>query len=76
MSSDRPYRRALARSTAIDEIRHFAGTQFDPHFAKEFLVILESGACDIDLETVSDTVSEVHSTIHAADPAAQIGASE
>jgi putative nucleotidyltransferase with HDIG domain len=76
MSSDRPYRRALARSTAIDEIRHFAGTQFDPQFAKEFLVILESGACDIDLETVSDAVSEVHSTLHAADPAAQIGASE
>ena len=74
MSSDRPYRRALARSTAIDEIRHFAGTQFDPHFAKEFLVILESGACDIDLEIVSNAVSEAHSTIQSADSASQTGA--
>ena len=74
MSSDRPYRRALARSTAIDEIRHFAGTQFDPHFAKEFLVVLESGACDIDLEIVSNAVSEAHSTIQSADSASQTGA--
>jgi putative nucleotidyltransferase with HDIG domain len=74
MSSDRPYRRALARSTAIDEIRHFAGTQFDPDFAKEFLILLETGACDIDLEIVADAVSDAHSTIQSADPAAQIGA--
>jgi putative nucleotidyltransferase with HDIG domain len=74
MSSDRPYRRALARSTAIDEIRHFAGKQFDPHFAKEFLVVLESGACDIDLEIVSGAVSDAHSTTQSADPAAQTGA--
>jgi response regulator RpfG family c-di-GMP phosphodiesterase len=74
MSSDRPYRRALARSTAIDEIRHFAGTQFDPHFAKEFLAILESGACDIDLEIVADAVADAHSTTQPADSAANIGA--
>ena len=74
MSSDRPYRRALVRSTAIDEIRHFAGTQFDPHFAKEFLVVLESGACDIDLEIVSNAVSDAHSTTQSADSALQTGA--
>jgi len=74
MSSDRPYRRALARSTAIDEIRHFAGTQFDPHFAKEFLVLLESGACDIDLDIVADAVSDAHSTNQSADSAEHIGA--
>jgi putative nucleotidyltransferase with HDIG domain len=74
MSSDRPYRRALARSTAIDEIRHFAGTQFDPHFAKEFLVVLESGACDIDLEIVSNAISDAHSTTQSADSASQTGA--
>jgi response regulator RpfG family c-di-GMP phosphodiesterase len=76
MSSDRPYRRALARSTAIDEIRHFAGTQFDPNFAKEFLVILESGACDIDLEIVADAVANAHSTTQPADSAANIGAQQ
>jgi putative two-component system response regulator len=73
MSSDRPYRRALARATAIDEIRHFSGTQFDPHIAKEFLVVLESGTCDIDLEIVSDAVSGAHSSIQPADSASQIG---
>jgi putative two-component system response regulator len=74
MSSERPYRRALARSTAINEIRHFAGSQFDPHFAKEFLVILETGACDIDLEIVADAVSGAHATTQSADSADQIGA--
>jgi putative nucleotidyltransferase with HDIG domain len=74
MSSDRPYRRALARSSAIEEIRHFAGTQFDPHFAKEFLVILESGGCDIDLEIVADAVSDAHASTQPADPAEPIGA--
>jgi putative nucleotidyltransferase with HDIG domain len=74
MSSDRPYRRALARSTAINEIRHFAGSQFDPHFAKEFLVILESGACDIDLDIVADAVSDAHSSTQSADSATNIGA--
>jgi response regulator RpfG family c-di-GMP phosphodiesterase len=74
MSSERPYRRALARSTAIDEIRHFAGSQFDPHFAKEFLVVLETGACDIDLEIVANAVSDAHVTTQSADSAAKIGA--
>jgi len=74
MSSERPYRRALARSTAINEIRHFAGSQFDPHFAKEFLVILETGACDIDLEIVANAVSGAHATTQSADSAAKIGA--
>jgi putative nucleotidyltransferase with HDIG domain len=74
MSSERPYRRALARATAVNEIRHFAGSQFDPHFAKEFLVLLESGACDIDLEIVADAVSDAHSTTQSADSVDQIGA--
>ena len=74
MSSDRPYRRALARSTAIDEIRRFAGSQFDPHIAKEFLVILESGACDIDPEIMADAVSTAHPATQSADSATPIGA--
>ncbi len=74
MSSDRPYRRALTRESAINEIRHFAGIQFDPHFAKEFLVIIDSGACDIDVEIVADAVADAHSTTRSADPAAQMGA--
>ena len=30
MTSDRPYRRALGRATAVEELRRNAGTQFDP----------------------------------------------
>ncbi|MBW2542308.1 MAG: hypothetical protein JRF15_09470 [Deltaproteobacteria bacterium] len=74
MSSDRPYRRALVRDAAVDEIRRFAGIQFDPHFAKEFLVILESGACDIDPAIVADAVADAHSKIEPANAATQIGA--
>ena len=73
MSSDRPYRRALVRAAAIEEIRHFAGIQFDPQFAKEFLVLLESGACDIDPELVADAVADAHSKTQLADLATHTG---
>jgi len=48
MTSDRPYRRALDRERAVAELRRFAGVQFDPEIAKEFLACLEAGLCDID----------------------------
>ena len=41
MTSDRPYRDALAIDQAIDEIRIGAGTQFDPEVVKEFLTMIE-----------------------------------
>lgn len=37
MTSDRTYRKALPRPTALAEIRRFSGTQFDPHLAEIFL---------------------------------------
>lgn len=37
MCSDRPYRRGLARSHALDEIERNAGTQFHPGVAKAFV---------------------------------------
>jgi len=49
MSCDRPYRRALSRSVVIGELTRFAGVQFDPHLTKEFLAVLESGVCDVEL---------------------------
>ena len=41
MTEDRVYRKALPRDAAIDEIRKFAGTQFDPNIAAVFLELVE-----------------------------------
>jgi len=39
MTSDRPYRPALSIERAVEEVRTFAGTQFDPTVAEAFLSI-------------------------------------
>lgn len=59
MSCDRPYRAALSREVVTEELRRFAGTQFDPVLAKEFLLGLESGACDVDPQLLADSVADV-----------------
>ncbi len=41
MTSDRPYRRALAYSAAREEIARLAGRQFDPEVVRVFLSIVE-----------------------------------
>ncbi len=67
MSSDRPYRKALSRDVVCDELRRFAGIQFDPELAKEFLFVLESGACDIDMELVADAAANALQTTQVTD---------
>lgn len=42
MTSDRPYRAALSIAAAREEIRRFAGVQFDPAVARAFLSIHET----------------------------------
>jgi diguanylate cyclase (GGDEF)-like protein/PAS domain S-box-containing protein len=37
MTSDRPYRKAISREEAIEEIRRNAGTQFDPYLCDIFI---------------------------------------
>ncbi|HEY8395532.1 MAG TPA: HD-GYP domain-containing protein, partial [Bacilli bacterium] len=37
MRSDRPYRKALTKEEALQEIKNNAGTQFDPEFAEFFV---------------------------------------
>jgi HD-GYP domain-containing protein (c-di-GMP phosphodiesterase class II) len=53
MSSDRPYRQALDPQRVRAEIAACAGTQFDPTLAKEFLNLVEAGACDNDVEATA-----------------------
>ncbi|MFC1703558.1 HD domain-containing phosphohydrolase [Candidatus Omnitrophota bacterium] len=43
MTSDRPYRPALPKETAIGEIKKGSGTQFTPIAAKAFLELCEEG---------------------------------
>jgi HD-GYP domain-containing protein (c-di-GMP phosphodiesterase class II) len=40
MTSDRPYRRALSREAALEELRSNAGTQFDPRVVEALLKVL------------------------------------
>jgi HD-GYP domain-containing protein (c-di-GMP phosphodiesterase class II) len=48
MTSDRPYRDALAVDRALEEIRAGAGTQFDPDVVEEFLILMEDEDLVID----------------------------
>ncbi|MFH1369229.1 MAG: HD domain-containing phosphohydrolase [Elusimicrobiota bacterium] len=41
MTSDRPYRKALTKEAAIEELKKNSGTQFDPKVVKSFLETLE-----------------------------------
>jgi putative nucleotidyltransferase with HDIG domain len=40
MTTDRPYRKALSIGKAMDELKKFAGTQFDPEIVDIFISIL------------------------------------
>lgn len=39
MTNDRPYRKALRKEEAIEEIKHCSGTQFDPEVVNIFINI-------------------------------------
>ena len=49
MTSDRPYRPGLAPEVVRQEIDRYAGVQFDPVLAKEFLLLLETADLDLHL---------------------------
>jgi len=46
MRSDRPYRKALSKEEAIEEIKRNMGKQFDPKIAEKLIELLESGALE------------------------------
>ncbi len=41
MRSDRPYRKAMDKAAAIEELRKGSGSQFDPHLVDRFIELLE-----------------------------------
>lgn len=41
MTTDRPYHQAIGRAEACDELRRYAGTQFDPRVVEAFLEVLD-----------------------------------
>ena len=38
MTSDRPYRKAMLPAEAVEELRHCAGSQFDPNLVEKFIM--------------------------------------
>lgn len=40
MTNDRPYRKAMQKEMALEEIRRCIGTQFDPYLAKKFIELI------------------------------------
>lgn len=42
MANDRPYRKAMTREEALNELRRYSGTQFDPHIVAEFIQVVET----------------------------------
>ncbi|MFH1380163.1 MAG: HD domain-containing phosphohydrolase [bacterium] len=52
MTSDRPYRKALPTEHAVDELRAYAGTQFDPRVVEAFVKVLER---DVDEKGIART---------------------
>lgn len=47
MTTDRPYRNALSKEQAIEELKKCSGTQFDPELTKIFIKLCEDGKINI-----------------------------
>jgi hypothetical protein len=45
MTTDRPYRKGLSVEAALEELRRYAGTQFDPDAVNAFIRYYDEGNC-------------------------------
>jgi energy-coupling factor transport system substrate-specific component len=59
MTTDRIYRRKVEVQGAIDEIRKFAGTQFDPHLVELTLEARRQGRIDDEMPDSTPTLHEL-----------------
>jgi putative two-component system response regulator len=57
MTCDRPWRSARTQAAALGELRREAGRQFDPALAKEFACLVESGACEVEVDEAKESRS-------------------
>ena len=55
MTCDRPYRKALAPEIVRQEMERYAGVQFDPVLAKEFLRLID--ASEVPLQVLADATA-------------------
>lgn len=59
MTSDRPYRKALDRDRAINELRSASGSQLDPTIVSAFLRVLERGEEALIQLQITDTTNRI-----------------
>lgn len=57
MTADRPYKKALPKEAAIEQLRQKAGTQFDPRVVETFLKIMENSKVAISSPRSGDAAS-------------------
>jgi HD-GYP domain-containing protein (c-di-GMP phosphodiesterase class II) len=67
----RPDRARFSRVGALAELARCAGSQFDPTLVKEFAVIAEAPAGEVDLDFVADLAASTRSMSESAVPLAR-----
>jgi HD-GYP domain-containing protein (c-di-GMP phosphodiesterase class II) len=72
MTTDRPYRRAMSREAAIEELRSNAGTQFEPVVVDAVEAVVTEGLTDA-TQAYDDAVRAVLAT-HAPQPSLEMSA--
>jgi response regulator RpfG family c-di-GMP phosphodiesterase len=60
MTAGRPDGVPLERIAALAELARCAGTQFDPSLVKEFALVADGTAGEVDLDLVADVVASTH----------------